>query len=284
MDTSMPPYELPYELPYDPPVVASSDVAVLATGAPKAEEANAPFNEDLCAEAIPPVSFPPGIAEVESLAVLGQLPGLRRRYHIVLCAQKCSAWTQIQPSLITDAPCYFDGKSIMCRTVPRFSAAAFLPNSKTRRDGMNWIVKITSNEYAIWTCRIILMIIAGVFAKMCSGCSGWMVRTMTVTPITIITTAAQSSHDLQSKYQRFYSQRNVYMSAFTLFMILFLDMYRITQLELDVSATKQSPPVPIPLVPIASKTASTSATATSATPSAMKSKDGVATVNKPKAE
>ncbi|KAH6560704.1 hypothetical protein BASA62_010314 [Batrachochytrium salamandrivorans] len=132
--------------------------------------------------------------------------------------------------------------------------ASLLPLSfltaKTRRDGMNWIVKITSNEYAIWTCRIILMIIAGVFADN-------VLRLLRLDGENHDSNAhhhnhhsgAEFAYDLQSKYQRFYSQRNVYMSAFTLFMILvlyrrFLDMYRITQLELDVSATKQSPPVP----------------------------------------
>ncbi|KAJ8324586.1 protein localization to endoplasmic reticulum exit site [Batrachochytrium dendrobatidis] len=126
--------------------------------------------------------------------------------------------------------------------------------AKTRKDAMNWFGKISSNEYAVWTARIALLIISGVFADN-------VLRLFKLESETHDHGHHHNHHsgsseytmELQSKYQRFYSQRNVYMSAFTLFMILvlyrrFMDVYRIIQLELDISSIKATQ-IPPPVMP-----------------------------------
>nr|KAJ3419500.1 hypothetical protein HK105_006879 [Polyrhizophydium stewartii] len=140
---------------------------------------------------------------------------------------------------------------------------------------MNVISRAANNEYAVWLSRIAMIVVAGVFVDN-------VVRLVRIESETHRNFSALNypqgtlEYDfakLQGKHQRFYAQRNVYLSGFALFMTLvlfrrFRDMYAIAELELEIANLKATP---IPGTG-AAKAASSSSTTTTTTTTTSSSK------------
>ena len=123
--------------------------------------------------------------------------------------------------------------------------ASLLPtrfiSAKKRTEAFDVLSKLSMNEHVQWTSKIILFIILGVFVD-------------TVMRLMRLESDSKDEHsfhqssesafvELQHKSKRFYAQRNLYLSSFTLFMMLvlyvrFTELYHSASMQMELEALK----------------------------------------------
>ncbi|KAI8915284.1 B-cell receptor-associated protein 31-like-domain-containing protein [Powellomyces hirtus] len=112
----------------------------------------------------------------------------------------------------------------------------------TRKRIMNSISKLTQSEPVVWTARIVFFVVAGVFLDTVSR----LYRMENETGVLHKDVAGTHHHhldnnplsELQAKARLFYTQRNLYLSLFAIFMIL-VDYRRVRDVYLQLTYQEQ---------------------------------------------